>query len=1084
MRKMTVRAGAMGLALLIGTLTASPSFAIIDREAVTTYYQDAARSKNLLMLSAGEIDPVTEKFKLPAGFDAPARRSASGRHYMIVQFANQPTPADLDRWEADGYEFLAPIPNNAYAVRSSNKNAAGAASRANVRWTSDFLPGFKVDPFVMDEAALRTKRNDDMDVLVSVWQGESRDVAIKELRLLGAEILQVPKSSGAQRLLVRMSPGLLAKAASLGEVEWIEPRPQVTRRNNSCTGVVQSGEDGNRSIWAHGLHGEGQVIGHIDGSIDIGSCYFRDETNNTPGPSHRKIVAYRGSMGGNGHGTHTAGTAAGLNVSGSTDNAGHAYMAKLSHTADNILLGIGDTPTNLADLFTAAQNDGAFVHTNSYGDDNITNYTYFCVDIDTFTWENENGMVAFASTNASNVLYTPENSKNVLAVGNANRAPNFNNETIGGSCSGPTADGRRKPEIYAPGTSTISAYPGTCNVLAMTGTSMASPAITGEAALARQYYTEGFYPRGVATPSLQFVPSGALLKATILNGAVDMTGITGYPSDTEGWGRLVLDNALYFEGDTRRTWLHDARRSANEGVTQGGQHEFQIEVTNGAEPLRVTLVWMDPPVARNASTVPVNNLDLEVVAPDASVFKGNVFTGGQSATDGSADTINNVEMFLRNTPATGTYTIRVKGTTVNAMSSNQGYAVVASGGMSAPIDAQLSLDSPLYSCASNPQIGLFDGNTTDTQLTVTLTTGEGESEVVTLFKTTNYTYSTSIVVSQSAPTPSNGIIEINGETQITVTYVDANPAPGQSSQLQAFADYDCSVPEVTSVAFPSIVDTAAVIRFTTSEPSQGVVNVMMSCGGKVDPFAYTTIGTNTYQAELVNLLPGINYFVNIEVTDAAGNSGIDDDGGSCYTFKTLASTSSAFFDFEPGEQGFITQVDQGTNADWARLDDGAVAHSPTHVFFGPDLGETTDTSLISPSVAIPTTDPYLSFWHTYEFESGGWDGGVLEISTNDGATWTDLGTDIVIGGYNGAVPSQYQNPLPGGADSREAWINGTKGDMSRVLVDLSGYAGQNVKFRWRVGADVSFGDDGWYIDDVDIIEMGEAPPLPVGFIVW
>ena len=40
------------------------------------------------------------------------------------------------------------------------------------------------------------------------------------------------------------------------------------------------------------------------------------------------------------------------------------------------------------------------------------------------------------------------------------------------------------------------------------------------------------------------------MKATLLNGTVDMTGIAGYPGNTEGWGRgLLLDNALVFQGD-------------------------------------------------------------------------------------------------------------------------------------------------------------------------------------------------------------------------------------------------------------------------------------------------------------------------------------------------------------------------------------------------------------------------------------------------------------------------------------------------------------------------------------------------------
>src|SRR5688572_32731185 len=50
---------------------------------------------------------------------------------------------------------------------------------------------------------------------------------------------------------------------------------------------------------------------------------------------------------------------------------------------------------------------------------------------------------------------------------------------------------------------------------------------------------------------------------------------------------------------------------------------------------------------------------------------------------GTADAINNVEMVLVNTPQVGSYTIKVNGTTVNAGFGQQGYALVATGAVSA-----------------------------------------------------------------------------------------------------------------------------------------------------------------------------------------------------------------------------------------------------------------------------------------------------------------------------------------------------------------------------------------------------------------
>ena len=66
---------------------------------------------------------------------------------------------------------------------------------------------------------------------------------------------------------------------------------------------------------------------------------------------------------------------------------------------------------------------------------------------------------------------------------------------------------------------------------------MACPAAAGAGVLVRQYFMDGFYPTGAANPSDSRTPSGALIKAVLVNSSTDMTGIAGYPSVREGWGR-------------------------------------------------------------------------------------------------------------------------------------------------------------------------------------------------------------------------------------------------------------------------------------------------------------------------------------------------------------------------------------------------------------------------------------------------------------------------------------------------------------------------------------------------------------------
>ena len=167
-----------------------------------------------------------------------------------------------------------------------------------------------------------------------------------------------------------------------------------------------------------------------------------------------------------------------------------------------------------------------------------------------------------------------------------------------------------------------------------------------------------------------------MVKAVLINGAVDMTGVAGYPSNREGWGRLVLDRALYFDGDDRDlVVVEDARRA--EGLATGQDATYALDVTGDTQDLRITLAFTEPPAQLLASAATINNLDLVAVAPDGTTYRGNVFSGGQSVAGGAADPINNLEQIVLNTPQVGAWTLTVEADAVPV--GPQGFALVASG---------------------------------------------------------------------------------------------------------------------------------------------------------------------------------------------------------------------------------------------------------------------------------------------------------------------------------------------------------------------------------------------------------------------
>ena len=112
---------------------------------------------------------------------------------------------------------------------------------------------------------------------------------------------------------------------------------------------------------------------------------------------------------------------------------------------------------------------------------------------------------------------------------------------------------------------------------------------------------------------------------------------------------------------------------------------------------------------------------------------------------------------------------------------------------------------------------------------------------------------------------------------------------------------------------------------------------------------------------------------------------------------------------------------------------------------------------------------FLHFAHAFGFQVPDCDGGVVEYSADGGATWLDAGPLIDANGYRGAINAGFSNPLAG----RAAFIGTSHGYISTRL-NLASLAGQNVRFRWRLGVDTSGFDLGWLVDDVRIYQCTGA----------
>jgi hypothetical protein len=127
-----------------------------------------------------------------------------------------------------------------------------------------------------------------------------------------------------------------------------------------------------------------------------------------------------------------------------------------------------------------------------------------------------------------------------------------------------------------------------------------------------------------------------------------------------------------------------------------------------------------------------------------------------------------------------------------------------------------------------------------------------------------------------------------------------------------------------------------------------------------------------------------------------------------------------------------------------------------------------------------TLSQKLTFRHNFNLEASaedpnlGFDGGVLEISVDQGQTFHDIleaGGIFVTGGYNRTISTDRGSPIAG----RQAW-SGNSGGFITTTVLLPSVIIQGT-LRWRMASDNSGSGEGWRVDSIDISWcQGQGPP--------
>ncbi|UXI69850.1 S8 family serine peptidase [Tahibacter amnicola] len=1094
---------ALAVAALISPAAFAADYAALPRERVADAVSRGATIVHdygsfAWVVNSGQGASAAETFSLDLGgrlFDpltdsqANTRSYEKGKALRLVQFTGPTRQEWLQSLAAQGLtpvQYIAPF---SYVVWADDGALAEARRNSAVRWAGDFLPNYKTAN-VEDG-----RRRNEMAWRAMVYRGAHLgDDALRATGVLVGKRATIDKQFDIVEL--QGTAAAIDLVAQLPAVYAIDPVPrdgglrgelanQITANNLNPSNLPVPGY----VAWLSsvGVNGNGVTIANVDGGI----------FDTHPDLVARMLPCTGDTCGGSdtdAHGTHTAAIMAGDGSSGVNDAAGFrrglgaAPGAKL---VEQVYDPHFTQPGGMLKLMRQSHDNNAQLSGNSWGPAGTPRgYDADTRQVDVGTRDTKPDVTGdqplifvlsfMNGGGGTSTQGTPDEAKNTITIGST-KAQSSNGAVIpqfddvsDNSGHGPALDGRRIPLLVTPGCSVDSANSAT-GYGTMCGTSMASPQVSGVVALFIEKYRAA---NSGATPSSALIKAALVAASNDLFGKNDADGnpLGHRPDSKQGWGRLRADRllaggvpVLYYDQDTR---TFDAT---------GETWTTSVSPADPTKPMQIVLAYTDAPGHGLGGTTAAwnNDLDLEAVS-GSTTYRGNVFgSTGFSTSGGAADNKNNVESIVFDPAALASIsTLMLKVAAANITSDalpNAGDAT----------DQDFAL--VCVNCQSRPDYSVIASSTAESVCTTNATTASYGVNVGSLMGYTdpvNFTLANLPAGASGTVTPA--AVTPPGSTSVGLTQL-GSVAPGsytfqlQSASTSGNKSQDLrlttanATPAAAALTAPAANATNVAVRptFTWAASAQAAEYVLeVATDAAFSNIVFTTTTSNTTATPNTDLATNTTHYWRVRPSNICGTG----DNSTVNQFSTLAApgdcgmgtTARTVFtdDVEGGTNGWTATAGSGS-ANWA-ISNARPYGGSGNAWLAQDPEVVSDQRLTSTTIALPAGENPVTLQfqsdQTLESRSGGcWDGGFIEVST-DGTTFTAVpGSAMLTDPLNG--PLGNGNP----AAPSPAWCGDPQAYLKSV-VDLSAYAGQSVKIRFRMTSDTSVGrmPHGWYVDNIKV----------------